>query len=136
MSWLVDTNVLSEWARREPHPPVQKWLLAHENELFISVLTLGELERGIRLATEAGRQKKLRAWLNDDVRPWFAGRILPIDESVATAWAEMTARTKNPLPAIDSLIGATAIAHELTVVTRDQDDMARTGAKVLNPWNK
>jgi toxin FitB len=135
VSWLVDTNVLSELTRRNPHATVQKWLLAHGNELFISVLTLGELERGIRMATEAGRQKKLRAWLNNDVRPWFTGRILPIDESVATAWAEMTARTKDPLPAIDSLIGATAIAHQFTVVTRDEGDMARTGAKVLNPWN-
>ena len=136
MSWLVDTNVLSELTRRNPHPAVQKWMLANENELFISVLTLGELERRIRMAAEAGRQKKLRAWLDDEVRPWFAGRILTIDESVATAWAEMTARTKNPLPAIDSLIGATAIAHELTVVTRDEKNMARTGAKVLNPCNR
>jgi predicted nucleic acid-binding protein len=135
VSWLVDTNVLSELTRREPNAAVQTWLVTHEEDLFISVLTLGELERGIRMAADAGRQKRLRAWLHSDVRAWFAGKILPIDENVATTWAEMLARAKNPLPAIDSLIGATAIAHQLTVVTRDEDDIARTGAKVLNPWN-
>ena len=134
MSWLVDTNVLSELTRREPTAAVEKWLLAHEDDLFISVLTLGELERGVRTAADGARQKRLRAWLHNDVRSWFAGRILPIDENVATTWAEMLARAKDPLPASDSLIGATAITHQLTVVTRDEDDMGRTGAKVLNPW--
>lgn len=133
MSWLVDTNILSELTRRTPDAVVQAWLLQHEDDLFISVLTLGELERGIRMATEASRQKRLRAWLENDVRPWFAGRILPIDENVALRWAEVVARSKNPLPAMDSLIGATALAHQLTIVTRDEEDIARTGAKVLSP---
>ena len=133
--WLDDTNVLSELTRREPNARVQKWLVEHEEDLFISVLTLGELERGVRMAADAGRQKRLRAWLHNDVRAWFAEKILPIDENVAARWAEMLSRAKNPLPAIDSLIGATALTHQLTVVTRDERDMARTGAKVLNPWN-
>ena len=114
---------------------VQAWLVAHEEDLFISVLTLGELERGVRMAADAARQKRLRAWLHNDVRAWFAAKILPIDENVATTWAEMLAGAKGPLPAIDSLIGATALTHKLTVVTRDERDIARTGAKVFNPWN-
>ena len=134
MSWLVDTNVLSELTRRAPDAGVQQWLVEHEEDLFISVLTLGELERGVRMAADGSRQKRLRAWLENDVRAWFAGKILPIDENVALAWAEILTRSKNPLPAIDSLIGATALAHQLTVVTRDEDDIARTGAKVCNPW--
>ena len=134
MSWLVDTNVLSELTRRAPNAGVQQWLLDHEEDLFISVLTLGELEKGVRMAAQAGRQKRLRAWLENDVRAWFAEKILPIDERVALAWADILARSKNPLPAINSLIGATALAHQLTVVTRDEDDIARTGAKVFNPW--
>lgn len=135
MSWLVDTNVLSELTRRAPDATVQGWLVEHEEDLFISVLTFGELEKGVRMAAEVSRQKRLRAWLQNDVRAWFAGKILPIDENVATTWAEMLARARNPLPAIDSLIGATAITHQLTVVTRDEADMERTGAKVFNPWN-
>ena len=135
MSWLVDTNVLFELTRRAPDAAVQQWLLKHEEDLFISVLTLGELERGVRMATDASRQKRLRTWLQIDVRAWFAGKILPIDENVATTWAEILARSKNPLPAIDSLIGATALTHQLTVVTRDETDIGKTGAKVLNPWN-
>jgi toxin FitB len=134
VSWLVDTNVLSELTRRSPDARVQQWLVGHEEDLFISVLTFGELERGVRMAAEAGRQKRLRAWLENDVRAWFAEKILPIDERVALTWADILARSKNPLPAIDSLIGATAIAHQLTVVTRDEDDIERTGARVLNPW--
>ena len=134
MSWLIDTNVLSELTRRTPDPVVQTWLVEHEDALFVSVLTLGELERGVLMAADARQQKRLRAWLEFDVRPWFAGRILPIDEKVAATWGEVLARAKAPLPAIDSLIGATAVAHQLTVVTRDEDDMTRTGAKVLNPW--
>jgi predicted nucleic acid-binding protein len=136
VSWLVDTNVLSELTRRTPDATVQRWLVEHEEDLFISVLTFGELEKGVRMAADANRQKRLRAWLQNDVRAWFAGKILPIDENVATTWAEILARAKSPLPAIDSLIGATAIAHQLTVVTRDEDDIERTGAKVLNPWRQ
>ena len=136
MSWLVDTNVLSELTRLIPDVAVKEWLLQHEDALFISVLTLGELERGVRMASDTRRQKRLRAWLNHEVRTWFAGRILPVDESVALAWAEVLTRSKDPLPAIDSLISATAIAHQLTVVTRDEDDIARAGAAVLNPWKQ
>jgi predicted nucleic acid-binding protein len=134
VSWLVDTNVLSELTRRTPDASVQQWLIEHEDDLFISVLTLGELERGVRLAADAARQRRLRSWLEKDVRAWFAGRILPIDEEVALTWATALTRSKNPLPAIDSLIAATALTHDLVVVTRDEDDIARAGAKVFNPW--
>lgn len=134
MSWLVDTNVLSELTRRNPDEAVQQWLIEHEDDLFISVLTFGELERGVRLAADATQQRRLRSWLEKDVRAWFAGRILPIDEAVALTWATILTGSKSPLPAIDSLIAATALTHALVVVTRDEDDMARAGAKVLNPW--
>lgn len=79
---------------------MQRWLLEHEEDLFISVLTLGELEKGVRMVADAKRQKRLRAWLQNEVRAWFAGKILPIDENIAATWAEILTRSKNPLPAI------------------------------------
>lgn len=134
MSWLLDTNVISELSRPAPEAKVAQWLSAHEDELFLSVLTLGEIQKGISNLTDSRRRRRLASWLDHEIRPWFAGRLLPVDERVAVGWGRMQAQAGHPLPAIDSLIAATALEHGLTLATRNTADMARTGVSLFNPW--
>ena len=135
MSWLLDTCVLSEPARKAPNPIVVQWLAEQsEEELFISVLTLGELWKGATLLPEGRKRRQILSWLQRDIRQRFEGRILPVDEAVSLAWGQLLADAGRPLPAIDSLIAATAVAHQLTVATRNTEDMVDTGAAVFNPW--
>lgn len=138
MSWLLDTCAISEYAKKTPSADVIAWLDEQdETSLFISVITLGELEKGIlKLRTrEPQRSQKLTAWLAK-VEQRFAGRILPLDASVLHAWAQLSAQAElagQPLPIMDGLIMATAQCHGLTVVTRNLQDFARYPA-VFNPW--
>ena len=135
MSWLLDTCVLSEPARKAPNPKVVQWLAeVSEEELFISVLTLGELWKGATLLSDGRKRRQILLWLQRDIRQRFEGRILPVEETVSLAWGQLLAEAGRPLPAIDSLIAATAVAHHLTVATRNTEDMADTGAAVFNPW--
>ncbi len=106
MSWLFDTNVLSELRKPRPEPRVTRWVSKHEDSLFLSVLTLGELEKGIRLLPERATRQLLSRWLEEEVIPWFSGRILPIDEAVSRRWGQLLAEAKQPLPAVDGLIAA------------------------------
>lgn len=138
MSWLLDTCAISEYAKKTPSADVIAWLDEQdETSLFISVITLGELEKDIlKLRTrEPQRSQKLTAWLAK-VEQRFAGRILPLDASVLHAWAQLSAQAElagQPLPIMDGLIMATAQCHGLTVVTRNLQDFARYPA-VFNPW--
>ena len=135
MSWLLDTCVLSEPARKTPDPRVVRWLADQAEEaLFISVLTLGELWEGAALLPDGRKRRQILLWLQRDIRQRFEGRILAVDETVSLAWGQLLADAGRPLPAIDSLIAATAVAHQLTVATRNTEDMADTGAAVFNPW--
>lgn len=135
MSWLVDTNVISELSRPAPDAKVAQWLTAHEDELFLSVLTLGEIQKGIASLPDSKRRRRLTRWLDAEIRPWFSGRLLPVDETVSLRWGRMLAEANQPLPAVDSLIAATALTHGLTLATRNTQDMARTGVSVFNPWD-
>lgn len=134
MSWLVDTNVISELSRNTPNAKVQEWLCQREEALYLSVLTLGELEKGIRKVTNAARRVRLQSWIQDLVLPWFGERILVVDRPVALRWGELNGAAKETLPAIDSLIAATALHHQLTVATRNTHDLDRTGVSTINPW--
>ena len=132
MSFLIDTNVLSE-ARRHS-PPAVAWLRAVDPaELFLSVVTIGEVAKGIavRERTDPVAAAALGQWLTG-LRHAYADRILPIDDSVATAWGQLMARRTLPVP--DGLIAATARVHNLRVVTRNVADFADTGVDVVNPW--
>lgn len=137
--FLLDTNVISELIKPRPEPKVTIWIESvDENLLFLSVLTLGEIRKGIAALPRASRRVKLDSWLDGELRPRFAERILPIDEGVAETWGriagELVARGVSPVPVIDGLLAATAANHDLILVTRDTADVSRTGVTVLNPW--
>jgi toxin FitB len=136
--FLLDTNVLSEIVRPKPHPGVVQWVEAtDESLLFISVLTLGEIRKGIALLPDGRRRALLESWLDHDLAVRFSGRILAVDVAVADRWGRLSgssAAKKSPLPVIDGLLAATALHHNLTLVTRDTAHAAVTGVDVFNPW--
>lgn len=136
MSYLIDTHVLSEIRRKSPDANVVQWIHSRPaTSLFLSVLTLGELRKGIDSLADAKRRLKLLDWLETELPLFFAGRILSIDEGVAGRWGQLMAAAGRPIPAIDSLLGATAAHHGLTMVTRNSKDFKNLGLEVLNPWN-
>ncbi len=138
MSWLLDTCVLSEYARKAPAQQVIAWLDEQdEASLFISVITLGEIEKGILKVRKADlrRSQKLTNWLGK-VEQRFAGRILPLDAAALHVWAQIAAHSElagQPMPVMDGLLMATAQCHGLTVVTRNVQDFALY-PQVFNPW--
>ncbi len=138
MSWLLDTCALSEYAKKSPATKVIAWLDEQdEASLFISVITLGEIEKGILKLRKADprRSQKLTAWLGK-VEQRFAGRILPLDAATLHVWAQISAHTElagQPTPVMDSLLMATAQCHGLTVVTRNVQDFAPY-PQIFNPW--
>ena len=138
MSWLLDTYVLSEYARKAPASQVIAWMDEQDEEsLFMSDITLGEIEKGILKLrpTDPRRSQRLTAWLAR-VEQRFAGRILPLDAAALQVWAQITAHAElagQPLPVMDALLMATAQCHGLTVVTRNAQDFANY-PQVFNPW--
>lgn len=135
MSYLLDTNVLSEVVRRSPSSSVLQWLGSVPDEmLFISVLSVGEIRKGIEGVADKKRREKLRVWLEHDLPLWFDGRILPIGIEVADRWGRLVALAGRPVPAVDSLLAATALHHEITIATRNVADFIYPGVEVINPW--
>lgn len=136
--FLLDTNCISEVVSIKPDPRVVAWLdAADERTLYLSALTLGEIRKGIMTLTVGKRRTQLEAWLEIDLRNRFAGRILPVDDAVADRWGLLAAEMKRkgrPMPAVDAMIAATAIHHNLTVVSRNVDDFKSVEVPLLNPW--
>ncbi len=137
--FLLDTNVLSELIRPKPEPKVVHWISATDEELmFLSVLTIGEIRKGISLHPDPAKRVKLESFLAADVLVRFASRILPLDLAIAERWGVLTARAKlngnQTVPVVDGLIAATAQHHNLTLVTRNTKDIAATGVQSFNPW--
>ena len=130
--------IVSEPAKPRPNAGVIEWLESQAApNLAISVLTLGEIARGVEGMADGRRKRALRAWLNDDLPAQFESRVLPIDREVALAWGELTAHGDSvgrPLPVTDGLILATAKTNDLTLVTRNIGDFEGRGIKVLNPY--
>jgi predicted nucleic acid-binding protein len=138
VSYLLDTCVISELVKQRPDEKVIRWIDGvDENKLFLSVLTLGELEKGIARLPASVRKDDLQRWLEQDLAARFAGRIIPIDAGVAGTWGRMQGAaelTGVKLPVIDALMAASAQVCQLTVVTRNVADFERCGVTVINPW--
>jgi predicted nucleic acid-binding protein len=138
--FLLDTNIISELVKPKPEANVTEWIEnTDESLLNLSVLTLGEIRRGIASLTQSRRRATLESWLDKDLRARFDGRILVIDQEVADRWGLLTAAARNSgivLPVIDGLLAATALEHNLTLVTRDTGQIPAMGVAVFNPWEK
>ncbi len=136
MSYLIDTNIISEVRKGDRcNPNVSRWYSAiSDDELYLSVLVLGEIRQGVERARprDANQATALEAWLRR-VSDAFGPRILAVTREVANAWGRMNA--VRPLPTVDSLLAATARVHGLTLVTRNVDDVEGTGVDLLNPFN-
>jgi predicted nucleic acid-binding protein len=138
LSFLLDTNVVSEWVRLRPDAKVVAWLAeADEDQVFMSVVSFAELRRGVELLPAGPRREGLERWVVDDLAARFDGRVLDIDPRVADAWGRITARAKGAgrsLGAMDAFFAATAETHQLTLVTRNVRDFEGLGISVLNAW--
>lgn len=138
MPFLLDTNVLSEPGRPFPNPGVARWLDSLDPlEAYLSVLTLGEIGRGVSLMPPGPRKTALTTWLRHDLPERFKGRLLPVDHEVALAWGDLHAqghRIGRPLHVVDGLLLATARVHRLTLATRNLRDCGDRGVDVLNSF--
>jgi hypothetical protein len=138
VSFLLDTNVVSEWTKPRPHPGIVAWLAdVDEDRVFLSVVTLAEIRHGIERLPAGARKRRLDTWLRDELPLRFEGRILPIDAVVADRWGQVVARreaTGRPIGAIDAFIAATANVHGLQLVTRNEPDFQSVVDQIVNPW--
>ena len=137
--FLIDTNVLSEYNKPGgPDAGVKRWLENTDRQMqHVSVMTLAEIQKGIELLAPGKRSSELEEWFSKDLEAWFAGRVLSVDRRVAARWASLVAqgsRAGRPLPTVDSLIAATALVYDLTIVTRNTKDFSGSGVITMNPW--
>ncbi len=138
MSFLLDTNVVSEWIKPRPDPGVINWLTeVDEDQVFLSVVSLAELRYGIERMPIGARQNRLDQWLRQEVTLRFENRILPLDAAIADAWGQVSARSRaggRAISIMDGFLAATAEVHGLTMVTRNVPDFSVLGHSVVNPW--
>lgn len=136
MSWLLDTDVLSESSNPRPSERVLSWLDAHDHDVHLSTISLGEIVKGIELMPSGKRRKEIERWFSR-IERWASARLLAPTESVMGEWGRLCARHERKgrrLPVLDSLIAATAMAHGLTLVTRNTSDYPEE-VPLLNPWD-
>ena len=140
MNYLLDTCLISELAKSKPDKKVVDWVLSEdETRFYVSVLTFGELHKGVEKLPESKKKEELRIWIEDELKNRFQNRVIGIDMRVSILWGRiqcLAEKNGKPMPAIDALIAATGIAHDLTVVTRNAADMEQSGVKLHNPWLK
>jgi toxin FitB len=138
VSFLLDTNVVSEWVRPRPDAGVVAWLAqADEDRIFISVVTLAELRHGIERLAAGKRRRRLDEWLKDELPLRFEGRVLAVDAAIADSWGRLTASSEasgRPISVADAFIAATAEVHGLSLVTRNAPDFGATVRAIVNPW--
>lgn len=136
--FLLDTNCISELVKPKPERRVMDWMdSVDETLLYLSVLTLGEIRKGLVKLPQGRRRTQLETWLEVELKTRFAGRIMPIDEAVAHRWGLIAAeakRNRQELPVIDGLLAATALHCNLTVVSRNVKDFTNAHVQVVNPW--
>ena len=137
--YLVDTNIPSELTREKPDLRVTSFLQnADKESVFLSVMTIGEICNGIANLPVSQKRKNLQIWLDGDLRAWFAGRILPVDEAIAERWGKLAASAKQRgagVSVVDGVIAATALDRDLTLVTRNAKDFSGLGVEIINPWD-
>ena len=140
MNYLLDTSAVSELVKPAPDAGVTEWLAqSDEATLFLSVLTIGELQKGIAKLADGKRRTRLQSWVRRDLVDRFAGRLLPVDSQVAALWGALVGDSERkgvPLPVMDSLIAATCLVHGLTAVTRNRADFERCGVECFSPWSR
>lgn len=138
MNYLLDTCVLSEFTRRKPEEKVIRWVESiDEEKLFLSAITIGEIQRGIERLPDSPRKTELLVWMNNDLIERFTSRILSIDAQTMFVWGSLVVRMENsghPISVMDSLIVATALQNNLIIVTRNVSDFLPSGVQVINPW--
>ncbi len=136
--FLIDTNVISEFVRPKPSLQVKRWFeFADPESLFASVVTFGEIRLGIEDLPVGKRRAALEQWLEEGVPEWFQANLLPVTKAIADRWGQMTIQAKRKgftISTADGLIAATALEHDLTLVTRNTKDFASLGVKLFNPW--
>lgn len=138
MSFLIDTCCISELTKKHPDRNVMYWFSSHdETEMYLSVITFGELIKGVEKLSASKKKVELHQWINNDLKQRFRNRILDISLTEVKKWGTILAECENkgtPVPAIDALIAATARVHDLAVVTRNIKDMQPSGVLTVNPW--
>lgn len=135
MGYLLDTDVLSESSNSKPDESVMDWLDSHDHETYLSTISLGEIVKGIELLPDGKRKHQIAAWF-DRLDRWSENRLLPPTGNVMREWGRLCARHERKgrrLPVLDSLIAATALAHDLTLVTRNTGDYPKE-IPLVNPW--
>jgi predicted nucleic acid-binding protein len=132
--YLLDTNIISETIKSKPQMEVLNWLSSIDiHHVFLSVLTFGEIRKGVERLNDPVRKQKIIQWLEVDLVKRFRGRLIRIDEEVADKWGYISALGN--VPAIDGLIAATALAHNFKLVTRNEKDFKGIlGLEIINPW--
>lgn len=138
MKFLLDTNVVAEWVKPLPEPRVVSWLAeVDEDRVFLSVVSLAEIRRGIEAIPAGRRRERLATWLAEELPARFEGRILDIDQRVALGWGVVMVRSQkagHTIGTMDAFFAATAQAHGLTLVTRDVGDFKAAGIELFDPW--
>ena len=135
MSFILDTCVISELVAKRPNEEVVGWLRAQDDaRLYLTVVTVGEIQRGIAKLVPSRRQEQLDRWLHEELIVRFRDNVLPLTVDVMLTWGKLTASGRT-LPAIDSLIAALALHHNFALVTRNAKDFDGTAVKIVNPWN-
>jgi len=138
MKALLDTCVISELVSKQPNPKVIEFVDSLDPEdVYLSVITIGEIVKGIKKLSKSRRKTDLQTWLKDDLLVRFEGNVVALDTDVLIEWGALTARLESAgktMPAIDSLIAATALAKKMILVTRNVSDFAETTVDILNPW--
>lgn len=138
MSYLLDTCLVSELVKPKPSQRVTGWLEEQdERSLYLSVVTLGELTKGVGKLGPSKRRRQLEDWLKNDLHQRFLGRWIDVDPEISVTWGKILAHAESvgqPMPAVDALIAATAVNRSLTLVTRNTDDFGHSGASLFNPW--
>ena len=138
MNYLLDTCVISELVAKRPNPQVIAWInRTEETHLYLSVITIGEIRKGIEKLAQSGRRTALEEWLRDQLVVRFGGRIVPVGLEVMLRWGELTGALESaghPMSALDSLIAATTLQGNFKLVTRNQEDFKYTRVALFNPW--